>query len=219
MRERERFDFSDEFEEIRQYAHCSLYSREQMIYYSKTRPSFIHFLDSGKVKLLVYGDSKDEPLMTRLVEERGEVFGQEVISNIPYVFTAQAMEDTKVYKLGREEATYLARKNPDFRMKLLRQMIEEIAITDDTRWSYFFRDDTQRVGEQLLLRLNGREDGVVEVTRQEIADSIAVHKEYIKSNIRWLKRKGLISATRTEFKILDVDALMEFVNSPSGGEE
>ena len=95
--------------EILKNRHINKYKKKQIIYSEGNRPSRLYYIISGKVKVVKTNDDAKE-LVTGLFKESDFVGHVPLLENSNYTDTAEALEDSELAIIPREEFDELMKK-------------------------------------------------------------------------------------------------------------
>ena len=184
---------------------------EFIILEGDTSPAF-HIIQQGKVK--VFKQSFSGKDFTIGIFHRGESFGEvAVFDGKAYPASAQAMEETTVLTIGREEFLSLVAQNPAIAINIIGIMGERIKSAHNR-----LRDlATDRVEQRLakvLLMLSSKYGATLSFTRQEIADMTGTTTETTIRVMNRLKNAGIIRSSRGKIVILDETKLLLLSDGP-----
>ncbi len=189
------------------------YQRGHGIFYEGSPAFAMYCIRSGRVKLFKTGS--DGALLLIRVAGAGETIGyRAVLANEPFEATAEAVEPTTVCAIPRQTLIELLRHSPDLALKLLAKLSQDLRALED-RTMRLMQEPVRRRTADLLLTLSElrgsppRGDGriMLPVRRKEMAQMIGTTPETLSRTLHSFARQGILTLTRVEICIRDVEAL------------
>lgn len=191
------------------------FHRGETIFHEGERPKGLHCLSSGKVKLLKAGEHGKHQII-RIVKA-GDVMGhRSLLLDEPYRATAQALEDSTVCLLPRDQMFDALQRYPAFSRKLLQRLARELGDAEQRLLELVDTPALQRLAKSLmtLSRRFGKADtrGVtleIPLTREEIGEIIGTTPETTIRMLSHLRAEGVVSLGRRRIGILNQSKLTE----------
>ena len=157
---------------------------------------------SGKVKVLLYGKSGQEFILSILGP--GHFFGEMAIfETAPRSATVMTVEPCEFLLLGQEELTGLLRKHPMIAVKILKHLSQRLRKTNEQIRSLVMFDIYGRIGRCLLNLAEtqgGRANGQFLVPNrpslQELAKMVGCSRETLSRAMKALRENGCLTVTR-----------------------
>src|SRR5262245_29306220 len=119
---------------------------------------------------------------------------------------AEALEDSEVRALSREQVLRVARRRPDFGFRLLETFGQRLVESEDRLEYLAYHGVSARLALTLLLRQ--RHDGVVdETTHQQLGDVVGASRETVTKVLGQLQAEGRIRLRHRRIEVLDPDGL------------
>jgi CRP-like cAMP-binding protein len=120
---------------------------------------------------------------------------------------AVALEPCTVWVMAGKEARKLSAVSPMFGFGLMQGIGQRVVEAETQLERMAYGTISARLAG-LLLNLGGaRNQAVVSVTHQELADMLGTYRETVSKTLQELRRRGLVSPGRRRLTLLDVDAL------------
>ena len=130
-------------------------------------------LASGKVKICKEGVGGRGQIL-KMVRQQGFIGYKNLFSDIPWSFTAVAIEDSAICTFDRSSFLKILKKNPDLTLKLLKVISDELWFTNNRLVSLTQKHIRGRLAESLLRDTYGFEaDGRtirISMSREDIAN-------------------------------------------------
>jgi CRP-like cAMP-binding protein len=180
--------------------------------------SNVYLLKQGRVKLANTGTSGKE--ITFEILEPGEIFGEmEVLEGSPRETAAEALDDTLICVIRREDFDRYLSAHPNVTVKLTKLIGLRLRKIQSRVEDLVFRDVPARLAH-LLLELR-KTDGVpegagtrlrVKLTHQEMANLIGCSRETVSTTLGLFRDQGLIGMEGRAITLLKPDSLLRLAS-------
>ncbi|MEE9372060.1 MAG: Crp/Fnr family transcriptional regulator [Saprospiraceae bacterium] len=189
------------------------YKKGDYIYLPNEHSNKIYLINKGRVKIGKVSESNKE--ITKVILSKGELFGElSLIGQGKRTDYAQAMEETTVCILSREEMTSLLKEHNSFYLYIMNIMGNRTLAIEKRLESLVFKDSRSRIIE-FLLDLNTKKgervgyEWVVRkfLTHQEIANFTATSRQTVTTVLNELKGKNLLTFNRKRLLLRDIDKI------------
>jgi len=192
------------------------YHKDQFLFQEGDDPVGLFFVKKGHIALLKQG-LNGKNLIIKLVTP-GEFCGEAgIFNNIPYIATAQALVDTIVYLIYKENLLSFIQNHPDVIPKFIgmsvKKTIEAFAMIDGLG----NKDLKQRISFTLLKlaeKAGEKEAGYVKlslpISRQHLAEMVGSTQESVSRIMAKLKREGVVKSVKRRLVILNDERLRQF---------
>jgi CRP/FNR family transcriptional regulator len=198
-----------------QISYMMKFPKKEYIYFPEDPANTIFLLKEGRVKISLLTEKGRE--LTLAILEPGEVFGELALVDEGNRQTlAEALEDTLICVIKREDFKKLLKKQPDLALKIIKLIgLRRKAIESKIEY-LVFRDVPARLAH-LLLNL-AEEYGVktsegiklrVRLTHQEIGNLIGATRETTTATLNRLKELRLIDFRLRHLIIVDKNKLQQ----------
>jgi len=187
--------------------------RRQPIYLPGDPGDRVFLLKTGQVKLSRI--SEDGKELTMAILHPGDIFGElEVLDDSPRDSMAEALEDTSLCVMRRQDFESLLKRRPDLTVRLTKLIGLRLKRIENRVEDLVFKDVPSRLAG-LLLQLS-QEFGVKEerglrlhtkVTHQEMANLIGSTRETVTATLGDFRRAGLVELDRHEIIIKNLQGL------------
>jgi len=187
--------------------------RKEPIYLPGDPGDSVFLLKSGKVKISKI--SEDGREITLAILEPGEIFGElEALDDSPRDTVAEALDDTHICVIKREDFESLLKRKPDLSFKLTKLIGLRLKRIGTRIEDLVFKDVHARLAN-LLLEFSQRygvkeKEGIqigIKITHQEMANLIGSTRETVSMALGEFKRQGLIDLEGRKILILRDDRL------------
>ena len=191
-----------ELQSLAAHAKLQAFPRHKMIIHEGDRTDTFYIIQSGRVKVFLYGRNGKEIDLTTLGP--GEYFGEMVLDNGPRSASIMTIEPCQFYVVPQPVFRDFLAKHPEFTMRLIKTLILRARGLLNNVRSLASLDVYGRVA-RLLLDLAVEQDGrmVIEgkLTKQEIANRIGASREMISRVFKDLSGGGYINLEKDRIVI------------------
>ncbi|MFQ5598111.1 MAG: Crp/Fnr family transcriptional regulator [Nitrospiria bacterium] len=194
------------------------YKKDQALFYEGNTCDGIYILCSGSVKL-VQSSREGHQQLLEIVSPGGWVDKGAVFSSGRYFATAQALEDSSVSLILREDITRILKRAPDFALTMITSLSREVEKGGERIRQLTTQGALERLAGVLLdlSRHHGVEtDGGILIRlalkREELAEMVCVTQETVVRLLTGLKKDGLIQLNGKEITILDDTRLSRMID-------
>ncbi len=188
------------------------FSKNNVIVSQEEQGSALYILCEGRVKVVLYGDSGKELILT--VFKPGDFFGEmSLLDKKPRSAHVICMEDSKLIILERNIFEKQILKNPKVALKILQVLSARLRKTDESFGNLALLDVYGRLARTLIDM--GNTDGkkvseglLIEnrPTHQEIAAMIGATRETVSRGLSEFERRGFIIFPNTKSMIIITDS-------------
>ncbi len=188
-------------------------------------PKGVYFIDTGYVKAYSITDGGEEFL--HIVYGHGELFPlawayREINPELYY----EALDQTLVWRISREQFTYFAQHNVTGGYELARQLAQQFQVFTDRLDNLQYKKSSERVAYRLLF-LAGRfgkkrsRSVIIDApfTHELIAHSINLTRESVSRELERLTRQGIIGRIGHRIIIKDIARLGRNVSRPNNARQ
>ena len=189
------------------------YKKAEFIYFSDDTADKVFFIHEGAVKIAGYTEDGNE--MIKAILHKGEIFGElAVYGEKKRRDYAQAVEDTEVCVLNREDVISLMRDVSAFQAFLNRIMGERVIYTQKRLESLLFKDAKTRIAEYVLDQARKKGKKVPRgielrnyLTHQEIASFTGTSRQTVTTVLNQFREDKLLDFDRKTILIKDLRGL------------
>jgi len=195
------------------------YTRGQILFHMGDEGGNLYIIECGRVKITIPSADGEEVILALLGQ--GEIMGEiSLIDGKPRSATVQAMKDTDVLCLFREDFLEVLRESFDVVLRVLEILTGRLRQTDVQVAESHFLDITSRLAKKVLdlsraFGVKG-EHGIrigVRVTQKDLASMVGATRESVNKQLKVLRELGLLSMSGGHIHILDPDGLMEKIRA------
>jgi len=202
----------DELGELANLAIERSFVPNEFIFWDGDTPEWFYIVAEGKVKVLKYSSSGREFIIAFFGP--GEMFGEvAVFENKPYPASAQAVAETKVVGIRREEFLSFLANHSQVALRIINVLGGRLRDAQSRLRDLAGERVEQRLASVLLM-LSAKLGLTLPFTRQEIADMTGTTTETAIRVMSHLKDRGIIRSVRGRVIILDEEKLRLLSEGP-----
>lgn len=190
-----------------------------LIFYEGDRPGKIFFIKNGFVKLFHSSESGKDAII--YLYGPNSVLGLRALTsqNELLQHSAEAITDTQVITLSREEYLKAMEEHPEYIIDLLHLFIDRLDYTERKLSGFILTDVTARVANFIINIGNrfGEKKGntitvPVPLTHQRIAEFVGSFRETVTGSIQKLEKSGCIEFEGKTLTIKNLKTLEGFIH-------
>jgi len=202
----------DELSELAQLAIERSFASGEFVFWDGDAPEWFYMVATGRVKVLKYASSGKEFIIAFF--DPGEMFGEvAVFENKPYPASAQAVADTSVLGINRENFLAFLSNRPEVALRIVSILGGRLRDAQGRLRDLAGERVEQRLARTLLM-LSGKLGPALPFTRQEIADMAGTTTETAIRVMSRLKDGGIIRSVRGRTLVIDEDKLRLLSEGP-----
>ncbi len=191
------------------------FKKKQVIYAERGNPYRMYFIQKGKVKTYKTNDNAKE-LVTGLYNE-GEFFGYvAMLEETTYKDTAEALEETELAVIPREDFENLINNNKDVMRKFIQLLANNVTEKEEQLLNIAYNSLRKKVADALLAIYKKYSDGnpafTIDISRENLANIAGAAKESLIRTLSDFKDEKLIDIRQGDIVILDEKKLSNLVN-------
>jgi len=184
----------------------------EFIFWEGDTPDWFYIVAEGQVKALKHSSSGKEFIIAFF--SSGEMFGEvAVFENKPYPASAQAVAETKVLGIKRENLLAFLASRPEVALRIINILGGRLREAQSRLRDFAGERVEQRLARTLLM-LSAKLGYTLPFTRQEIADMAGTTTETAIRFMSRLKDGGIIRSVRGKTIILDETKLKLLSEGP-----
>ena len=189
-------------EQLQQIHHHSVersYPKGAFIFFEGDPGEGLHFVISGKVKIVKGSDDGREH--TIKIMQPGDVFAEVLLfTSLPYPATAVAAENSRIGMIKNSELEKLILTNNQLALQLIKSLSQRLLYAQRKIKDLALSDVLSRTAETLLslARDHGQRNETGQITilvdmpRQELANLVGTTRESVTRTLSAMKRDGLV---------------------------
>ncbi|MEM9857691.1 MAG: response regulator [Bacteroidota bacterium] len=188
-----------------------LYKKKHDIFREGEYPNHLYFIESGKIKS-IKTNVEGKELITSIYSA-GEFFGYEaLLENTNHPDSAEAMEDSYIISIPRDEFNELVYSNREVAKKFIEMLSNKITDKEQKLLNLAYNSVRQRTAEALIEISNkfnpeNTIDFQLSVSREDLSNMVGTATESVIRVISDFKEEGLVEARNSKLIIHDMDKL------------
>ncbi len=202
----------DELGELAKLAIERSLEPNEFIFWDGDAPEWFYIVAEGKVKVLKHSSLGREFIIAFFGP--GEMFGEvAVFENKPYPASAQAVAETKVVGIKRDDFLSFLVNRPQIALRIINVLGGRLRDAQSRLGNLAGERVEQRLASVLLM-LSSKLGSTLPFTRQDIADMVGTTTETAIRVMSHLKNRGIIRSVRGKVIILDEEKLRLLSEGP-----
>ena len=184
----------------------------EYVFWEGDVPDYFYIVVEGRIKVLKHSSLGKEVILAFFGP--GEMFGEvAVFEDKPYPASAQAIAETKVLGIKREDFWSFLTSRPQVALRIINVLGGRLRDAQSRLKDLASERVEQRLAQTLLM-LSSKLGATLPFTRQEIADMVGTTTETAIRVMSHLKDRGIIRSTRGKVIILDEEKLRLLSEGP-----
>jgi CRP-like cAMP-binding protein/CheY-like chemotaxis protein len=185
----------DVLKELSTNRNVNTYKKKQVVYSEGNHPNRLFYVQKGKIKL--FKSNEDGKDLTIGLFGQGEYFGyMPLLDHSVYKETAEAMEDSEIAIIPREEFDDLIKENPIVMKKFIQILAGNISEKENQLLGLAYNSLRKRVADALLMLQKKFSDGStpfsIHISREDLANIAGTATESLIRTLSDFKAEKLI---------------------------
>lgn len=206
----------DSLQNLVEGRNINTYRKKQIIYSQGNYPNRLYYVVKGKVKSFkIHDDGKE--LVTELFSA-GDFLGYiALLEETVYKDTAEALEETELAIVPKEEFEELLNKSPEVAKKFIQLLAKNITEKEDHLLGLAYNSLRKKVAEALIMlqkKYNSQEVGVftIDISRENLASIAGTATESVIRTLSDFRNEKLIEISGGNIKIINYKKLENLIN-------
>jgi DNA-binding response OmpR family regulator len=206
----------DALQELTKDRNINRYKKKQFIYLEGNRPARLYFIQKGKVKTYI-SNEEGKDLVVNLYGE-GDFLGYTaLLENTTYKETAEAMEDTELVIIPREEFDELLNNHPEVARKFIRLLAKNITEKEQQLLGMAYNSLRKKVATALMTlqkkySRNGEQFFTIDISRENLATIAGTATESLIRTLSDFKTEKLIEISNGVITVVNQKKLENMMN-------
>ncbi len=176
-------------------------------------PQSLYLVKSGLIGLYHISESGKETFLR--VFAKDSIFGhRSYFAQTPYHANAIALSESEIHIISKEQCNEICENHPDLLKELMKIISLELGEAEQRLAGLLDKSANTRIRESLVFLKLKYPQKVW--TRKEVADFSGSTLETVTRVMTTLSNDGLIQKNGRDFKILDVDKILHYIDSAQG---
>lgn len=188
-----------------------VYKKKEIIFYEGDFANAIYFVSSGKVRTYKINDDAKEYSVD--LYGPGDFIGYlSILEGSDYKESAEAMEETEILKIPKEDFTELLFKNRDISNSFIKMLAHNVLEKEEKLLNLAYDSVRKRVADSLAkLQKKYSEDNnenfAISISRNELASMVGTSPETVIRTLSDFKEEKLIEIKGSKITILKIKEL------------
>jgi len=181
--------------------------KKDTVYVEGSSPSYIFFLQRGKIKAYKSNDNGKE-YITELYKE-GDFFGYlDLLQDQPYCESTIALENSEIALIPKDDFFSLLQGNREVASKFIKMLSNEVKDREERLLDLAYNSVRKRVSQALLMLVNRYHNDLskpfsMAVTREDIASMAGTATETVIRTLSDFKEENLIEMKGSHITVLN----------------
>lgn len=208
------FDEVKSFEELRKLSNdrkVKQFKKKEIIFNEGGSPNYLYFVTKGKVKTFKEHEYGKE-LVTHLYKE-GEFLGYvALLENNIFTESAEAMEDTEICLIPKEDFFSLLYNNGSVMKKFVKMLSADILEKEEQLINLAYSSVRKRVANALVtlyekFSQNKEEKFSMSISREDLANIVGTATESLIRTLSDFKEEKLVEIKGSNISVVDIEKL------------
>ena len=192
------------------------YKRKQVIYSESNHPNRLYYVIKGKVK--TYKTNEDGKELVTELFRTGDFLGYiALLEGTAYKDTAEAMEETELAVIPKEDFDDLINKNPEIAKKFIQLLAKNISEKEDHLLGLAYNSLRKKVADALLVlqqkyQKNKEDNFSIEISRESLATIAGTATESLIRTLSDFRNEKMVDIKNGSIIIINLQKLETLVN-------
>lgn len=192
------------------------YKKKQVIYTEGNHPVRLFYIQKGKVK--TFKANADGKELTVGLFNEGDFLGYTaLLEETVYKESAEAIEDTEIAVIPKEEFDSLLKHNKEATHKFIKLLAKNVSEKEEQLLGLAYNSLRRRVADALLAlhskyKKEGQENFSIQISREDLANIAATATESLIRTLSDFKSEKLIEIKGGSISIIDEQRLQKMFN-------
>ncbi len=192
------------------------YKKKQIVYSEGNHPNRLYFVLKGKVK--TYKTNEDGKELVTDLFRPGDFLGHiALLEGTAYKDTAEAMEETELAVIPREDFDELVNTNPEIAKKFIQLLAKNISEKEEHLLGLAYNSLRKKVADALLLlqqKYQKKEEGkfIIDISRESLATIAGTATESLIRTLSDFRNEKMVDIINGSITIINQQKLANLVN-------
>ncbi|MEJ5963000.1 response regulator [Pedobacter immunditicola] len=186
--------------------------KKQILYYEGDTPAGLYLIAEGSIKTIKTAEDGRQ-LITGLYQANDYINLNTLLLDDDFTETAEAIENTSVYLLPKDQIINLLNQHPDISSAFIRILSNHIQEKEEQMLELAYQSVRKRLAS-ILLRLSKKSQDVHEIviSREELAAIAGMAVETVSRTLTDFKCEGILEKNGDLIKLLNTEKLIKMKN-------
>tara|TARA_B100000809_G_C15140550_1_gene533015 strand:- start:5403 stop:6464 length:1062 start_codon:yes stop_codon:yes gene_type:complete len=201
----------EELNKLSENRKVRIYKKKEIIFYEGDFANAIYFVSSGKVRTYKINEAAKEYSVD--LYGPGDFIGYlSILEGSDYKESAEAMEETEIFKIPKEDFTELLFKNRDISNSFIKMLAHNVLEKEEKLLNLAYDSVRKRVADALVelqkkYSKNTNENFAISISRNELASMVGTSPETVIRTLSDFKEEKLITIKGSKIAIVKFEAL------------
>ena len=206
----------DPLVELKEDRNVNKYKKKQVIYSEGNHPGRLYYILKGKVK--TFKSNEDGKELTIGLYNAGDFFGFiPLLENEVYKETAEALEESELAIIPRNDFDELLHHNKDVAHRIIRLLAKNVTEKETQLLGLAYNSLRKRVAESLLTLMNKYKNPhtdqfAIQISREDLANIAATATESLIRTLSDFRSEKLIDIAEGKIVIINEKKLRDMLN-------
>jgi CRP-like cAMP-binding protein len=204
----------DELKKLSVEKRIKKFNKKDTIYYEGDSPTFLYFVNSGKVK--TYKMNRDGKEFVTNLYKSGDFLGyKSLIADETYEETASVLEDAELTLIPKDDFLHLLYSSKEVSAKFIKMLAGSIDVKQQELLNLAYDTVRKRVADALLkletkYKKENQENFNIAISRDDLASIVGTATESVIRTLSEFKHDGYIVIKGSNITILQPEKLKNF---------
>jgi CRP/FNR family cyclic AMP-dependent transcriptional regulator len=175
-------------------------------------PEMIYILKEGRIEM--FRLSSDGKRLTTGEIFPGTVIGlRGVLARATQKNFAQAVEDSTISTISKEQFIKYLNSNPALAVRLLENSYQLVSMLEERLIAVTYVSVRLRLADFLLNNINDDSEILSNFTQEEIGNTIGAARQVVTKHLSMMRKEGLLTTKPKEIKVIDRRGLEQILNN------
>lgn len=186
------------------------YSKGQTICHQDMKYEYFYIIVKGYANIFLTAENGKK--YSQAIYKNGDYFGElEIFDNKPYICSIEALTDTQVIRIGRENFFKWIDKDRCFSLHITKTLCDSFYKLSKLAGENTLYSLKYRICNYLLYRLDsGVKSSIgieIVINKEQLSEQFAVTSRSINRVLQQLKEKDIIEVSNSSINIIDMEGL------------
>jgi len=212
----ESYSGKDALTALKEDRNINRYKKKQVVYSEGNHPGRLYYVIKGKIK--TYKSNEDGKELTIGLYGEGEFLGYTALfENEPYKETAEAIEDSELALIPRDDFEALINSNKEVSLKMIRLLANNITERENQLLNLAYNSLRKRVADALITlmkkyRKTEEDPFAIHISREDLANIAGTATESLIRTLSDFRSEKLIDVRDGNIVILNEEKLQSMLN-------
>jgi CRP/FNR family transcriptional regulator len=184
------------------------YKKGAHLFQEASIPRGVYCINQGMVKIFKRGDEGKEQIIH--IAKAGEMVGfRAMFTEEPYKVGAEALEESNICFIGKEDFLSLMDTNPVLRNGIIKELSKELADRADFITNMAQKSVRERLAFTMLILMDVFDKQPINLSREDLANFVGTATETLIRLLKDFKEEGIIEVQTRKIFVLQRERLLQ----------